>query len=51
MPELKIKTVKRADGFYVKYPDTEWMGPWNTMHDALKYSHMVFCADCAFCRN
>jgi len=47
MPNPKLR--RTADGWYARYPHNKWMGPWDTAYDAVKYSHRVFCVDCAYC--
>ena len=49
-PEGTIESPKttferRIDGWYIRYPLTDWMGPWDTAFEATKYSRMVFGLD------
>ena len=37
-----VDVERRADGWYVRPPQCDWMGPWETYHDALTHSRLVF---------
>jgi len=37
-----VDVERRADGWYVRPPQCDWMGPWETYRDAVNYSRLVF---------
>ena len=47
MPTPKVQRIQGK--WYAQLPGTDWMGPWDSVADAVKYSHRVFCVDCPFC--
>ena len=45
-----METMKRGKKeWFVRYPFTEWLGPWDSQEKAIKYSHMIFCVECPEC--
>jgi hypothetical protein len=32
----------RTDGWYARADGTDWLGPWNTSQEAVKYFRLVF---------
>ena len=47
MPTPKVQRINGK--WYAQLPGTDWMGPWDSVADAVKYSRRVFCVDCPFC--
>jgi len=40
-----VDVERRTDGWDVRPQQCDWMGPWETYHDAVTYSRRVFFVD------